>query len=290
MWLIFALFLSFATAAFSAINRSFKMEGFRLNFYRMAWSFVLMTPFVLLLDWPAPSLFYAAAIMHGIAMVIGSAVVLNMASRHNGRVASMFIPVQIFVAFMLWVAVSPDMWDIYVFQPTNLIYVALPFALMTYCLFNMRQTDASFRLFLQIAPIGVMYAFADLFAKFALTDVSFWTTIIYLYLAFGSGLLCATPFLFIPALRIKPQEPLLVPKMLKGAFYLSIAGIIGFGSFLVALKLSPNPAYVTAISTLAPVWIMLYHKHYNIPDEGDKRTALLMVLSAIMLVLLTSEG
>lgn len=290
MWLILALMFSMASAVFSGINRSYKLEGFRLNFYRMAWSFLLLSPLILLLEWPKPSFFYAAAMLHGMAMVIGSAVVLNMASRHNGRIATMFIPVQIFVAFMLWLAVSPDMWAQYLLQPANLIYIALPFALMTYCLFNMRKVDASFALFLQIAPIGVMYAFADLFAKLTMGDTGIMTTFIYLYVVFGTGLLCATPFLFIPTLRIKPEEPLLMPNMLRAGFLLALAGMAGFGFFLFALRLSPNPAYVTAIGTMTPVWIMLYHKYHGIPDEGDTRTALLMVVSAIMLVLLTAEG
>ncbi len=288
MWILFALLFSMTSAVFSGINRVYKMEGFRLNFYRMFFSLILLSPMTLFIDFPKNPLFYMAAITHGVSMVIGTAVILNMASKHNGRIATMYIPVQIFASFALWIAISPNMWDFYLKQPANIIYVMFPFALMSFALFSMRKADASFKLFLQIAPIGFIYALADTIAKLGSADTAFMQNFAYLYVVFNTGLVCATPFLFIPKLRIRPDEPLMAPEMLKPAFMLALVGLVSFMLFLTALQLSPNPAYVTAIGTLTPVWLMFYNHYTNENDGGDKRTAILMIISALALVILTA--
>lgn len=288
MWILLALLFSFTSAVFSGINRTFKIEGFRLNFYRMFFSLMMLVPITLFIDFPKSPWFYLAAISHGLSMVVGTAVVLNMARTHNGRVATMYIPVQIFATFLLWLVVSADARAIYFSDPSYFLYILFPFALMSWSLFSLRKADAGFKAFLQIAPIGMMYAFADIIAKLSTPDTSFLQNFAYLYVVFTTGLFCATPFLFISNLRIRPEEPLFVPEIVKPAFLLAITGLVSFMLFLTALQFSPNPAFVIAIGTLTPIWIMLYNKYADIPDDGDKSTALLMVISAIMLVILTA--
>lgn len=56
----------------------------------------------------------------------------------------------------------------------------------------------------------------------------------------------------------------------------------------MAMTYTTNPAYVTAVIFLAPIWITLYYKATGQEEEADVRSGLMFLLSAILLVLLNS--
>ena len=281
-WAFFAFALSFTMAFFSESNRHFKLDGFRLNFWRMCMALVILTPITFYIDWPAPSLFYPVAVLAGVVMVISHALRFNMAAKHNGRVATLYMPVQAFLAFFLWVLTDSNSLAQYLEHPIQALVVLACLFAVTGAMFTIRQNDASWQAFLTVAPIGVMFAVMDVLAKTVLMDIDVMRSgVAYILVATSSAVVVSAAFLSMRRHRWRSMTP---PGMFKAASVLSVTGLIGFFCFINAVSRAPNPGYVAAVVMLAPVWLMIYHKLTGVKDDASPLSGLIMIIAAIVLV------
>ena len=69
--------------------------------------------------------------------------------------------------------------------------------------------------------------------------------------------------------------------------------LILFSSMLIvaktmALRIAPNPGYVTALLLIAPVFIYLLNKHNNIADTLSVQAGFAMIFFLVLLVLVVN--
>ena len=91
-----------------------------------------------------------------------------MAAKHNGRVGSMWRPISIFVAFILWIGFFPETATEYMEDPTSLGLILASFALIIFSIVLIRKNDIGWRAFLIMAPIGVLYGVVAVLSKYVL--------------------------------------------------------------------------------------------------------------------------
>jgi hypothetical protein len=77
------------------------------------------------------------------------------------------------------------------------------------------------------------------------------------------------------------------PHILKGGCL-----VVGLASLFLLIKTSslvtaPNPAFLAALALLSPVWVILWNRVRNIPDDSNPLAGLGCVLSAFLLILAT---
>ncbi|NQZ14473.1 MAG: hypothetical protein HRT94_06605 [Alphaproteobacteria bacterium] len=121
LWFVFALLHSVFQAVFNELNRSFKMDSWQLNFLHCAFSTLLLLP-VLFFGLPVMSwTLLAASLVIASILTIGCQAQIYMAAKHNGRVGSIFRPVSIFVAFVLWIGFFPETAKEYMEDPLSLV-------------------------------------------------------------------------------------------------------------------------------------------------------------------------
>lgn len=285
-WLVYAVLISFTAAAFSEANRIFKMDGFRLNFWRSLVAVVLVFPATLFVEWPMFGWFYAAVLFNGIALIIASTLKFNAAAKHNGRVASLFMPVKVFFAFFLWLAISKQALADQMANPWQFAGIMGTFVLAAGALFLMRRNDVGWQAFLYVAPVGVLFAVTDVVVKLLSEGQDpLEMSVIYVFLSFLVAMVLSGLFLIV---RHSPDKELLPPKMFRAAFIIGILGAVTFTLFLLGVIHAPNPAYVTAVAMLSPVWLMFYHKLRGIKDDASPFAGFLLVASAITLAVLTT--
>ena len=270
-------------------NRYFKMEGMRLNFFRVLGIALLLSPSALILDFPPPSMFYVAAVLSGTAIAVVPAIKMTLSAHKMGRVTTLSLPVETFVAFGLWLMVDAalreymlgDIWRI----PTVLISLAL----VAVSMFVMRQNDASWRTFLIVAPLGVLSALSAVFAKYVLPPSQSMDDIIaFMLCADIWAVLMGACFLALRKDFGTKRDKLCPPGMLKAAIFYSMLGLCGQSVFFTSIQYTPNPAYIVAIIMLSPVWIMLWHKMTGTKDDANPLAGLVMVLAAVLLIIVTN--
>jgi hypothetical protein len=286
-WVVLALILSLTAAVVAEANRYFKMDGVRLNFWRTSVGAALLLPTVFIIDWPAPSLYYAGALLAGIVMAVSTTVRMNLSSKKMGRVATLFMPVEAIVGFLLWMIVDATFRAQLFSMPVKLAVILICFALFSFSLAMMRRNDASWAAFVTVAPLGILHALNGIFSKYLLTEEVTQTAtavLLYVFIAQISAAVCSGCFV---ASQVSRRKPLCPPGMMRAAMVYGTFGLVGILSFFAAVKEAPNPGYVVALAMLAPVWIMLWHKLRGTRDEGSPAAGLVMVLAAVLLVLVT---
>ncbi len=288
LWAILAILFSFCYASFAVLNHYFKLDGARLQLWRSVVWFLWLAPVMFFVKWPSNYLFYVIIVGISLAMAVSSIVRFNLAAKRNGRVASMFQPVQAFAAFFGWMLVRPEQWQGYIDEPWRLTVVILCLFVMSYALFSMRKNDVGWQGFLIIAPIGILHAVCDVFTKIAMsmdTHIFDMSMVFGFILAVVGAIGAVIPILISKKERAKVWLP---PKMLLGSFVIGTVGALGAFFAILSIALAPNPAYFVAISMLAPVWILFYHKLYHISDDASPVAGTIMVFSAIALVLVAA--
>lgn len=278
MWWVYALISSLAFATFAELNYRYKLGPFRLGFWQLFMSAVFLTPWMVSLPWPEAPAFYFAAIANGFAMSIGTVMLFKLSAKYNGRVATLYMPVKIFGAFFLWLALDQVAWIDLTGKPFQAVIVVFSLCLMVWALFSVKAEKSAWQAVLVAAPIGIMYASLDVVAKYVLEgqDVATAATV-FAYIAFVSGAVIMAFYLYL-----RPQKKKICPpNMLKASVFLSVLGIVSFIALLASLRVTPNPAYTSAIILLSSVWLMMYHRAFNIEDNQNPRAGLAMVVAAL---------
>ena len=285
LWFAFALLHSVFQAVFNELNRSFKIDSWQLNFLHCAFSMVLLLP-VLLFGMPSiSSTLFAAALVIASILTIGCQSQIYMAAKHNGRVGSMWRPISIFVAFVLWIGFFPETAKEYMEDPLALNLILISFALIIFSIVLIRRNDIGWRAFLIMAPIGVLYGLIPVISKYVLDPdqafiqvLSFSLLVYFFMFVFSSAALVA---------KGKFDRTLFSASNVKIGLAISAASVLAYIFIVLSVVWSPNPSFPSVVGSLSPVWIMVYHHFIGVKDDASPIAGLVMIISSILLVIAT---
>jgi len=284
-WWLIAFLNSFVLAGYIAMNAHFKMAGNALVFGRSAIIVIAMLPFMLLIEWPSHLLFYIFTIASGVASAVADIIVFNCIARYGSGAVSRLLPLKIWIVFVLWMIVSPstflELWS----EPWRFFTVVSVLILAGVFLMSLNRCPISHKVLLIVLIPTIMWSFSDVMFKGAMIyhDVGGLTA------SFQFVFVLSVVMTLIAAVNLYQKGESFMQD--RNYFYvISLAAVVCFT--LVALKAlafieTPNPGYVLAISSLNVVWIYIYHRLKNIPDNSNVMAGLFFVLSTVGLVLLT---
>lgn len=295
-WYTAAFLSSLLLAVRSDVNRWYKLDGLRLNFFTNLFLAALMVPFIMDAYWPeVGSLFYVIAFIVSILVTVVMTVKNNLSANFNGRVSNMEMPIKTFVLYFFWWLLDPEALQRSIDNPVETAGVILMLILASYALNHTRKGDVGWHIFVQIVPIALISSVGDALTKYALEDYQGnIMDAMYLFIAltaFGSMVISGVTIYARPSFA-KPREgkipKLLAPNMIRASVITSVVAFFMLITLFYALYAAPNPAYVTALNMLTPIWLLVFHKLRGIPDDASPYMGALMVVSAIGLILITS--
>lgn len=287
LWLPLAVAQSLISAQNVELNRRFKQEGFRLNLWRTLFSGLFWLPIALLFGiWPEDGMFYAAAMFSGVGMIIGFTIQSDLAAKHNGRVAILHQPLKAVGVFLVW-AIFDSTARAHLFEkPLITLGVLGCLGIMVASMASFRNNDASWSAFKAVLPIIVVYGAGDILARMALPAGQLASRLV-VFLAVMSLTSAFVSIILLPW-RPKPNLPLLTTDLFRCSLWIALATTISQICFYVALSLGPNPAYVSMVGLLAPVWLLVYHRAMHIPDDASPFAGTVMVIAAIILMMIVA--
>lgn len=293
MWAFYALFMSLMLAATAEANRNFKVDGTILNFWRYVMGVIFLVPVVTFIEWPKPSLFYAGAVLAGVVGSIGRAVQFNLAAKHCGRVATMYMPMQVFGGFFLWMMVDPSAAERYANNPLLLAGVLICFMVIGGAMFAVRRNDVGWHTLIMVAPLGILYAVSDVVTKSVLEELPHHiglVAVIYTFISMVTGTMVTGSFLMQNKSRRLTWDKLVTFRHIKLGSLFAVGIIVNFSLFVIAVKDVPNPAYLSAIFMLTPVWLLLYNRLRKVPDDASPIAGTVIALAALFLILITTRA
>lgn len=284
MWLPAAVGNSILSGAQAEINRRYKQEPFRMNMWRTFLAALFWMPFALIQPWPTDTMFYSAAAFCGFSMVIGNNIMNELSARHNGRVAVLHMPVKAFIVLVAWAFITPSEWYHLTHEDLWQQAAALMFfGIMVAAMNAMRSNDASWGALKALVPVIFIYAASDIAARLVLTPTNL-TSLLIVYMFIASSVSAVFSLMMIPW-RPKPDLPLADRNLVEAGGLAALITVMNHTCFFIGLALAPNPAYVSMVALLAPAWLFVYHRVFNIPDHASPWASMVLVMGSIGLLI-----
>lgn len=285
-WALLALLAGITNCVQIEINRHYKFNGLELNAWRSLISTLLLLPFFHLMEWPPDIRYYMAAIFGAAISVVGMMVQYNLAAAKNGRVASLYQPVTIFLTFCLWLMLDPKQRDFLQNHPLNFTGILFSFALLFISVHFLRRNDSGWRALMAIMPVGILYAFLGIVTKLVLDGGTTLLPIALGFVLLSNALMALISF---PVVISRKRQASLNKAMLKPALYVSVFHTISWVLINISTILTPNAAYPFAITALSPLWFMMYYKIKGIRDDASPVAGAVMFAAAVLLVLASKQ-
>lgn len=285
IWFLLAVLNSIFQAIFNELNRSFKIDSWQLNFLHCAFSTLLLLP-ILFFGMPSMSWkLVASSLVIASILTVGCQSQIYMAAKHNGRVGSMWRPISIFVAFVLWIGFFPETARGYMEDPLALSLILISFALIIFSIVLIRKNDIGWQALLIMAPVGVLYGAVAVLSKYildpdqAVVQTLAFSLLVYFFM-----------FLFSSAALIakgKHSREMFSASNIKVGLAIGASSVIGYVLIVLAFVWSPNPAFASVVGSLSPVWIMVYHYYVGVRDDTSPLAGLVMIVASILLIVAT---
>ena len=282
-WVFFAFIGSLFQAAFVETNRIFKADARLLNFWHVVLVLLLFVPLLPYMTWPQDRGFYVMAFLVAFGMGISMQILFALARQHNGRVSSMYMPLEVVVAYGLWFAFYPPAAELYQADPYRQTGIFLAFCLFSIAILLIRRNDTGWNALMAVIPVALFFGLRAVFTKIALLDAGAqvishtltFTFLIYLgILPLAYALLLANGG-FRKASSFPPLKP---------AILCAIFALASFVCYTAGVALAANPAYVAMIFMMVPVWLLLLHILTGVRDDASPWAGTVMIAGAAILV------
>jgi hypothetical protein len=282
LWAIYALLHSLFRAMFVETGRFFPADGWVKAFWQAFFGFLLLLPFLPLMQWPEYGRFYLAAVTVSLIMTVGTLLQLTLSQQQSGRISSVYMPIEAFAAFMIWLAIMPEALRALTSDPFRLCAVVLAFLLATVALLIVRPNDISAKTFSLVAPVGLSFAVAGVVTKIVL-PASHLIPIVLTYALINFAVMTLVMALALLVKKKLAREAFSTPTIQGGV----ITGLFSASStvtFVAGVALAPNPGYTSFMAMLLPVWMIGLHKLFRAEERASPVAAFLLVIGAVILI------
>ncbi|MBQ8482315.1 MAG: hypothetical protein IJ532_07255 [Alphaproteobacteria bacterium] len=267
-------------------NQHYKLNGYVLGIWRGFGICLLFAPFLFFIEIPQDSKYWGLLIMQGICIGIYDSRIFFASAKFGAGPTSRFMAVTVLLTTFAWWLLTPQKFLQLFTQGNLLITLMLILCGFSFCYWQMLQSEVSRAAAVYTLPAVLALSSMSIITKYIATDGrSLWQGLIcYLTIStFISGvynMLCY---------RLQKQNDIIISKqMLKTGTLL-----VAFSSVLIiaktmALRIAPNPGYVTALLLIAPLFIYALNQHYKISDTISLEAGFAMIFFLILLAFLVN--
>jgi drug/metabolite transporter (DMT)-like permease len=287
IWAVFAILAGMFFAVQSEANKHFKVDGFVLNTVQSFISVLLLLPFVGVMEWPSSPTYYLIVIVCAASGVISMMALYNLAAKQNGRVACLYQPIAVLLTFCVWLFIDKAQFSFLMANPLNFATIIGGFVLFGISIQFIRRNDNGWQALLAVIPIAILFSAGMILTKLFLDQGNspFLISLNFVFLVSAAMGVLSLPLMVSNHIK----SPNIITKhVLLAGLVVAIFHTIAWVLFNVGLILSPNPAYVSMMDGLIPVWFMLYYRWRGIPDDASPKAGLLIALAAIIILFAVS--
>lgn len=283
-WFIVALVCSLLNGIFVYTNQVFRLAGPLFMVFRGCGQFLTLLPFIMLFHPIHNISFYILCTIQGCLIAFNDYRLFRSAKAFGAEVTSSLQPLSIGLIFILWLAVNPADLRAMLNAPLHLTLVLICLLGITFSILKMKSVKTSSRAMKYLLPCLGLLSINDVINKEAMmSGAGDLVSAIYFYClitAFVSGGIN----LFIYLKKHQASELVRPQYRIKALVIVSLV-TIAMITKNYAMYLSPNPAYVSAIIFLYPLWIVLGNMLYR---HFGGRIACASVRFSTVFTLLTS--
>ncbi len=250
---------------------------------------IVSLPIVFFIPAPDDLRFYIAVGLNGIIAGFSDIQTFNVAAKHGGGVVSRVLPFQIFIIFIMWLILHPEIIQEYIARPLNSAGILVALAGCVYFSSHMRKCSISNDAMKSLIFPLFGYAIGFVLAKYAFDHSPFhsgvyyyilFQTVVQLPCLLACGLISDKPFIKIDLRQLFTKTIFIT------AGFIFVFWMIHMIAKNYANTLTPNPSYVAALVLTTPVWMLIIYKIMGHREDANAKAGIGLTISAILLSIL----
>ena len=294
LWVIDGLVYGFFTAIYTLFNQHYKLNGYVLGIWRGFGISLAFMPFLYFFPVPESAYYWFLLIFQGLLIGVYDSHLFFASADFGAGPTSRFMAITALVTTFLWWFLTPEQFEHLLGNGTVFISLILVLFGFTVSYWQMVQSPVSQKLVRYILP-----------AVFALAGMSIATKEIAVHSQ--SGVWGAITYYLVVALFVsgcynlffyfRTQEKHGFKQFVADVFNRRTVwpGIymVAFSAALItaktlALRVAPNPGYVTALLLVAPIFVYVLNRTRKIPDDVSVKAGFSMIFFLLLLILLVN--
>ena len=296
LWIVNGLIYGFFTAIYTIFNQHYQLNGYLLGMWR-GWGISLCClPLLYFFGLPDSAYIWFLLIFQGVMIAVYDSRLFFASARYGAGATSRVMALTAIITTLFWWFLTPESFLKLLNNGTVVITIFLLLFGFTICYWQMIKSPVSQALVNYMIPAILSLSGMSIVTKeIAMSGNSVWNGITcYLTIAtFVSG--CLNAYWFCSSQKLGVNgffKQVFSPHVIKVGFY-----IISFSAALItaknlALRIAPNPGYVTALLLTAPLFVYGLNKYNKIPDTLSVKAGFLMIafLFALMILVTGNYG
>lgn len=265
-WWLGGFLTSFLMAWMFIVNQHFKAPAKDLMVWRGYGLFLCMVGPACYYGWPTSPSFYLCAVIGGLLASCLDRMIFHASSLYGGGVVSRILPASIWVSFLAWTVLSSSYRHSLFENPLIAGAIVLCLIGTWIGISNMRKVALHRAAILYLLPAILMLAAVDVLFKLALTDEGIHGVFsLSAILALTVGL--SQTLFMVSRKQSYDFKSIFTGQTLKAG--LSLCVVMSFFPLTknIAMGQTPNPAYITAMGLMAPIWVIVWNKFLKVQDE-----------------------
>ena len=292
LWFFYGIVYSFFTAIYTLFNQHYKLNAYLLGIWR-GWGIAAISfPFCFLFPFPTSYSYWLLLTAQGIMIAIYDSHLFFASAKYGSGGTSRVMALTAIVTTVFWWILTPQSFQIMSNHETVLTIIIFLMIGFTISYWQMIKSPISYRLANYMLPAILSLAGMSIATKeIALRGSSGYAALAY-YLTvstFISGTLNAYWFIkeTKPDFKTFWQQVLSSHKCNAGVYVIAFSSILIIAKTL-ALRIAPNPGYVTALLLTAPLFVFGINKYNKIPDTISVKAGFSMIAFLLSLILLVN--
>ena len=296
LWIINGLIYGFFTAIYTLFNQHYKLNAYLLGMWR-GWGIAFVCfPALFFFEIQTSPYYWFLLISQGYMIAVYDSHLFFASARYGAGPTSRVMALTAMVTTLFWWFLTPKDFNHLVQDGTIIITIILLLFGFTVCYWQMIQSPVSKKLMNYMIPAILSLAGMSIVTKeIAIQGSSVWNCLAY-YLTVATSVSGAVNTYWYFRTTKKTWHKFIhqafSPRFIKVGIY-----VISFSMALIvaktlALRLAPNPGYVTALLLTAPLFVFALNKYNKIPDNISVKAGFLMLafLIALMIVVCGNFG
>lgn len=285
LWVINGLIYGFFTAIYMLFNQHYKLDGYVLGIWRGFGICVLFVPFLFCFPVPQDYHYWALLVTQGFCIGIYDSHIFFASARFGAGPTSRFMAVTVLLTTFLWWFLTPQQF-MRLWQQENVVMtLLLVLCGFTLCYWQMWRQEVSREAAKYTMAAVIALAVMSVITKYIATESHSLEQGLTYYLTvstFFSG--CYNLWRYRQKYGQVDLAVICSGSMLKIGLWLVLFSTVLIVAKTMALRLAPNPGYVTALLLTAPLFIFALNRYNKIEDNVSVTEGFAMIFFLVLLV------
>ncbi|MBR1756174.1 MAG: hypothetical protein IJ738_01235 [Alphaproteobacteria bacterium] len=291
LWVINGLIYGFFTAVYMLFNQHYKINGYVLGIWRGFGICALFLPMLMFYPIPKNLYYWLLLTVQGICIGIYDSHIFFASAKFGAGPTSRFMAVTVLLTTFAWWLLTPQKFLFLLAQGDVVVTLVLILCGFSFCYWQMFESKVSQAVALYTFPAVLSLTVMSIITKYIAIEAHSLGQGLTYYLTVSTFVSGVYNSLLYARQKITDKwHKVFARTTVKSGILLVLFSSMLIVAKTMALRIAPNPGYVTALLLLAPVFIYILNRRNNVNDIISVSAGFAMIFFLLLLVSVVNGG